>query len=78
MKRGVAPETLPELAPESLKRDFVPRYEHLELLQLPEQLERRKHGGGSPPPPRDRAERTQEIAGGTRRRYRSAASASQA
>jgi hypothetical protein len=30
------------------------RYNHLELVRLPEQLERRKHGGGGPPPVRDR------------------------
>ena len=29
------------------------RYDHLQLVRLPEQLERRKHGGGSGPPPRD-------------------------
>lgn len=29
------------------------KYDHLELVRLPEQLERRKHGGGSPPPDRD-------------------------
>ena len=39
----------------------MPRYEHLKLLRLPEQLERRKHGGGSPPPPRDRAEHTRKL-----------------
>jgi len=31
------------------------RYDHLPLLRLPEQMERRKHGGGGPPPPRDPA-----------------------
>lgn len=29
------------------------RYDHLQLVRLPEQFERRKHGGGGPPPPRD-------------------------
>ncbi|TCM75979.1 S8 family peptidase [Rhizobium sp. BK068] len=29
------------------------QYDHLELVRLPEQLERRKHGGGAPPPDRD-------------------------
>jgi len=32
----------------------VARYDHLELVRLPEQFERRKHGGGGPPPERDR------------------------
>lgn len=31
----------------------MPRYDHLQLLRLPERLERRKHGGGGPPPPRN-------------------------
>jgi hypothetical protein len=31
----------------------VPRYAHLQLVRLPQRLERRKHGGGGPPPPRD-------------------------
>lgn len=31
------------------------RYDHLELVKLPEQFERRKHGGGGLPPPRDAA-----------------------
>ncbi len=31
----------------------MPRYDHLRLIRLPEQLERRRHGGGGPPPPRD-------------------------
>ncbi|NTI64159.1 S8 family peptidase [Agrobacterium rhizogenes] len=29
------------------------QYDHLELVRLPEQFERRKHGGGGPPPERD-------------------------
>ena len=29
------------------------QYDHLELVRLPEQFERRKHGGGGPPPDRD-------------------------
>ena len=33
----------------------MPRYDHLQLVRLPERLERRKHGGGGPPPPRDLA-----------------------
>ena len=31
----------------------MPRYDHLQLVRLPERLERRRHGGGSPPPQRD-------------------------
>ncbi|HEX7936264.1 MAG TPA: S8 family peptidase [Paraburkholderia sp.] len=31
----------------------MPHYEHLRLVRLPEQFERRKHGGGGPPPQRD-------------------------
>ncbi|MGY3610964.1 MULTISPECIES: S8 family peptidase [unclassified Bradyrhizobium] len=31
----------------------MPRYNHLELVRLPEQFERRKHGRGVPPPGRD-------------------------
>jgi hypothetical protein len=31
----------------------MPRYDHLQLVRLPERLERRKHGGSGPPPPRD-------------------------
>lgn len=31
----------------------MPRYDHLQLIRLPERLERRKGGGGGPPPPRD-------------------------
>jgi hypothetical protein len=31
----------------------MPQYQHLQLVRLPERLERRKHGGGGPPPPRD-------------------------
>jgi hypothetical protein len=30
-------------------------YDHLQLVRLPEQFERRKHGGGGPPPKRDTA-----------------------
>src|SRR5690242_13294099 len=29
------------------------RFDHLQLVRLPEQMERRKHGGGGPPPPRE-------------------------
>src|SRR5208282_3898734 len=31
------------------------RFDHLQLVRLPEQFERRRHGGGGPPPPRDPA-----------------------
>lgn len=31
----------------------MPRYDHLQLLRLPERLERRKHGGGGAAPQRD-------------------------
>lgn len=37
------------------------RYDHLELVRLPEQFERRKHGGGGPPPERDRAQHTTKL-----------------
>ena len=37
------------------------RFDHLQLIRLPEQLERRKHGGGGPPPPRDAAEHTTKL-----------------
>lgn len=37
------------------------RYDHLELVRLPEQFERRKHGGGGPPPERDRAQHTAKL-----------------
>jgi hypothetical protein len=33
----------------------VPRYDHLQLVRLPERFERRRHGGGGTPPPRDLA-----------------------
>jgi hypothetical protein len=39
----------------------VARYDHLELVRLPEQFERRKHGGGGPPPPRDRQQHTTKL-----------------
>ena len=37
------------------------RYDHLELVRLPEQFERRKHGGGGPPPTRDRDQHTAKL-----------------
>lgn len=37
------------------------RYDHLELVRLPEQFERRKHGGGGPPPARDRDQHTTKL-----------------
>lgn len=37
------------------------RYDHLELVRLPEQFERRKHGGGGTPPERDRAQHTTKL-----------------
>jgi subtilisin family serine protease len=39
----------------------VARYDHLELVRLPEQFERRKHGGGGPPPGRDRDQHTTKL-----------------
>jgi subtilisin family serine protease len=41
----------------------VARYDHLQLVRLPEQLERRKHGGGGPPPARDRAQHSTKLRG---------------
>lgn len=37
------------------------RYDHLELVRLPEQFERRKHGGGGPPPARDRDQHSTKL-----------------
>ncbi|WP_035698962.1 S8 family peptidase [Bradyrhizobium japonicum] len=37
------------------------RYDHLELVRLPEQFERRKHGGGGPPPTRDRDQHSTKL-----------------
>lgn len=31
----------------------MPRYDHLQLVRLPQRFERRRHGGGGPPPPRE-------------------------
>jgi hypothetical protein len=39
----------------------MPRYDHLQLVRLPERLERRKPGGGGPPPPRDLAVHTTKL-----------------
>jgi Subtilase family len=39
----------------------VARYDHLELVRLPEQFERRKHGGGGPPPARDRDQHSAKL-----------------
>jgi Subtilase family len=39
----------------------VARYDHLELVRLPEQFERRKHGGGGPPPARDRGQHSTKL-----------------
>lgn len=39
------------------------RYDHLQLVRLPEQLERRKHGGGSGPPPRDPGNHSTRLRG---------------
>jgi hypothetical protein len=39
----------------------VARYDHLELVRLPEQFERRKHGGGGPPPARDRDQHSTKL-----------------
>lgn len=37
------------------------RYDHLELVRLPEQLERRRHGGGGPPPERDLSQHSTKL-----------------
>lgn len=37
------------------------RYDHLQLVRLPERFERRKHGGGSPPPNRDLAAHSAKL-----------------
>ena len=37
------------------------RYDHLQLVRLPERFERRKHGGGSPPPDRDLANHSTKL-----------------
>lgn len=37
------------------------RYEHLQLLRLPERFERRKTGGGGPPAPRDHADHGRRL-----------------
>ncbi|WP_338835218.1 hypothetical protein [Bradyrhizobium septentrionale] len=37
------------------------RYDHLELVRLPEQFERRKLGGGGPPPARDRDQHSTKL-----------------
>ena len=59
MKRDVERETRgSSLQP---KRNSVARYDHLQLVRLPEQFERRKHGGGGPPPPRDRVEHSRRL-----------------
>jgi hypothetical protein len=39
----------------------MPRYDHLQLVRLPELLERRKHGGGGRPPPRDHAAHSTKL-----------------
>jgi len=39
------------------------RYDHLELVRLPERLERRKNGGGGPPPQREREQHTTKLRG---------------
>jgi subtilisin family serine protease len=39
----------------------MPRYDHLQLVRLPERLERRKHGGGGRPPPRDLAAHSTKL-----------------
>ena len=59
MKRDVERETRgSSLQP---KRNSVARYDHLQLVRLPEQFERRKHGGGGPPPLRDRVEHSRRL-----------------
>jgi hypothetical protein len=58
MRHGVEPDSL------ALRRwasRAVARYDHLELIRLPEQFERRKHGGGGPPPPRDRGQHSEKL-----------------
>ncbi|WFU92058.1 hypothetical protein QA644_34800 (plasmid) [Rhizobium sp. CC1099] len=37
------------------------RYDHIQLVRLPERFERRKHGGGSPPPNRDLAAHSTKL-----------------
>jgi hypothetical protein len=37
------------------------RYDHLDLVRLPETFERRKHGGGGPPPARDLVTHTTKL-----------------
>lgn len=37
------------------------RYDHLELVRLPEQFERRRHGGGGLPPTRDRGQHSSRL-----------------
>jgi hypothetical protein len=37
------------------------RFDHLQLVRLPEQFERRRHGGGGPPPPRDPASHSTKL-----------------
>ena len=37
------------------------RYDHLELVRLPEQFERRKQGGGGAPPSRDREQHSARL-----------------
>jgi hypothetical protein len=39
----------------------MPRYDHLQLVRLPERLERRRHGGGGQPPPRDLATHSAKL-----------------
>lgn len=59
MKPGVEPEL--HSSPPGIRRASVPRYDHLQLVRLPEQFERRKHGGGGPPPDRDRTEHSTRL-----------------
>ena len=58
MRRGAEQDSL---ASRRRARRIVARYDHLELVRLPEQFERRKHGGGGPPPTRDRDQHSTKL-----------------
>lgn len=58
MRHGAEQDSL---ASRRRARRIVARYDHLELVRLPEQLERRKHGGGGPPPTRDRDQHSTKL-----------------
>src|SRR5271155_4604336 len=58
MRRGAERDNL---ASRRRARFNVARYDHLELVRLPQQFERRKHGGGGPPPARDRDQHSTKL-----------------